>query len=489
MNFKIIALSALSALCCISCTEKNNETYDADLNYTLLYIPEAQKVHVKLKYHPVQNDSTVLVYGNPMFGGQIDIFDGFQNAVSSAEMKVDKDNHLIIVYHQGDEAIELEYDIIDTQKEGPNVASEMFRPMIQQDYFFCHGMNLFLQPQVEREMTQSVRWQSLPNFPLLASFDPANRGDQVTIKTVEQSLMSIITGGKGFDIVEIPIGDTNNYLGFKPNGHPDVTTEKVKGYFETAYSAMCDFWQDPATRPFTLVIAPFQHTNHSMSGTALIDCFSSKYNPDTKILLTENNTHTLTHEIGHHWIGMKITLDERHQWFGEGFNDYLTYWLNTSKGFRSEQGFEEEFNKLFENYFGSEIRDTPNDSILTHFWEGGDYTWLPYWRGTIFAFCLDGLISHQSDGKQSLRDFMLTLKQKAEANGEGKPLSLETFIETLALFLPETEVNSLVHRHMIDGQPLRLDKVPLIPGCKITYENQLPHITITDPELFISHFK
>src|SRR5271156_1047284 len=154
---------------------------------SLLYQLEIvdNKIHVDLLYHPVENDSSKFTYGLPAFGGQMDIFKGLQNlsVERPACVKVDSTHRTMTFYYHENAPVKISYDVKDTRK-ADNTRSQLFRPMILPDYFFIHGVNLFLTPAPRKADTNpmvSVQWKKLPDFPIFYTFDPDNNGTRATI--------------------------------------------------------------------------------------------------------------------------------------------------------------------------------------------------------------------------------------------------------------------------------------------------------------------
>ena len=98
----------------------------------------------------------------------------------------------------------------------------------------------------------------------------------------------------------------------------------------------------------------------------------------------------IAHETSHNWIGLKlkIGLDNfDHQWFGEGFNDYVTI-INLAKSKIFYAGvFISYLNKdNIELYYTSPVKDSSNAAIAKKYWKDyKNFGKLPYCLFMIFT--------------------------------------------------------------------------------------------------------
>ena len=199
----------------------------------------------------------------------------------------------------------------------------------------------------------------------------------------------------------------------------------------------------------------------------------------------DNKKRVLAHETSHSWIGngMQIGNDEfDNQWFGEGFNDYVMLINMVKSGISGKDSFLSYVNKdnLLAHY-SSPAKSVPNDSIAAKFWTDKNYQVLPYKRGFIYAFYLDNQIRLASDGKQSIRDFLLVLlkrNKEIKAVNPGANLTPDDFIKSVAGFLPEKQVRQEVETYMLKGTPLNFREIKLIDGLNINYHGNIPVLSI-----------
>jgi predicted metalloprotease with PDZ domain len=488
---KMKSLFAVLLILAASCSTKPHNS-KAEIKYLLSY--DTNRIHVKLSYIPVENDSTKFTYGEPMFGGQPDIVRGI------TAIKVSKGNKLhfnelsreITVSFGSSRPITIEYDIIDTHTTEHGLRGELFRPMIGADYFYCHGINLFLNPAF-RDSTvkaaQTVSWERLPYFRLFQSFDPENDGTGISHGEPGEFLYKLITGAPDIITEKTKIDGTINYLVLRINKERDYNTKALTEYFEKYYSGIRRFWNDTTHQSYSLIIQPFLSIDHNIGGMSLGNGFAGKYSFKIDTVLSPERILVLSHEIGHHWIGGKIDTDIKDQWFGEGFNDYLTYYTVAMTGLMTPGQFLHGFNSILESHYSSKINSLPNDSVWKNYWKMGDYNKLPYRRGEIFAFYLDNQIRIMSKGRQTFHDLMLSLKEFCNKKNKGYQLSIKDFNEVASGYVGKETIQSEVDKYIVMGEPIRFTKEMLIDEFSLSFKGSVPVLGITDEKNFTATFR
>ena len=78
------------------------------LHYRLSYNATEQKIHVEMQYTPASEDSMTFVYGNPGFGGQLDIFNCVKDLSVSGKHKVVDSLRQLTVYPEGNKPIDIQ---------------------------------------------------------------------------------------------------------------------------------------------------------------------------------------------------------------------------------------------------------------------------------------------------------------------------------------------------------------------------------------------
>jgi hypothetical protein len=465
----------------------------ANIKYQLSYSDE-NLIHVKLIYTPLEKDSIKFTYGEPMFGGQTDIIKGITaiKVSEGSKLNFNESSREISVIFKSARSVEIDYDVINTYTSEHGLRGELFRPMISENYCYCHGINLFLNP-LFRDSTikalQTVSWKRLPGFRLFQSFDPENDGTGISHGEPGDFLYKLITGAPDMITEETKIDGTVNYLVMRINKERDYNKKALTDYFEKYYSGLRRFWNDTTHQSYSLIVHPFLYIDHNMGGMSLGNAFVGKYSFKIDTILSPDRMLILSHEISHHWIGGKIDTDIKDQWFGEGFNDYLTFYTLAMTGLMTPGQFEHGFNSILESHYSSKINSLPNESVWKNYWKMGDYNKLPYRRGEIFAFYLDNQIRIMSNEKKNLHDLMISLQEFCNHKNKGYQLSIDDFIEVASGYVGKEKIQAETDRFIINGEPIRFTKEMLVDEFSLSFKGAVPVLGITDEKKFISIFK
>lgn len=470
----------------------NPHRESADIQYQLSYFDK--RVHVKLHYRPIEKDSTKFTYGEPMFGGQPDIVNGIKalKVSNGGILHFNESSREVTVNFGSADNVLIEYDIIDTHTSDHGLRGELFRPMISASYFYCHGINLFLNPCFRDsafKAEQTVAWDKLPGFRLFQSFDPENDGTGISRGEPGDFLFKLITGSHDMIIAESESEGTVNYLVLRINKEQEYNKRSVTDYFERYYTSMKSFWNDTTHDSYSLIVQPFLSVDHNIGGMSLGNGFAGKYSFKIDTILSPERIGVLSHEIGHHWIGGKIDTDIKDQWFGEGFNDYLTYYTLAMTGLMTPQQFEHGFNSVLQSHYTSKINSVPNDSVWKNYWKMGDYNKLPYRRGEIFAFYLDNQIRLMSNGKKTLHDLMLDLQEYCNNREKGYQLTINDFITVASGYTGKEKIQSEINRYIINGEPIRFTNDMLTDLFSLTFRGDIPVLGITDEKKYAAAFR
>lgn len=467
-----------------------NQDGKVTLKYELTLKGE-HRVHVKLVYLPVESDSTIFIYGEPMFGGQNDIIKCLVavKAQPPAKIKANWSKRKLTVYYSRKNPVTIEYDIIDAGRKEDDVKGELFRPVIQKGYFYCHGINLFLRPlfrNADKKIIQSVVWSKKPVFPVFCSIDPQERGIKPVAGKPADFMFTLFTGAADLTVEEKSIGNSPGYLVLNGGQQSKSNQNDIREYYTKYYKNIRRFWNDKDSAVFTFVMQPFINSDQNIGGMAFDNGFAVKYSKGKGKILSSDRIFTISHEIGHRWIGgTGINAGIQNQWFTEGFNDYITYYVLAASKMITDEEFEKEFNRrTMAVHYLSSVKNVPNDEVLKNYWKLGESNRLPYRRGCIFAFYLDNQIYIASKGKNDIRDFLVSLYRFSKTKGEGYVIKTDDFINVLSGYLPRNQIEKAFKSYILSGDVIPVSGKMLVHGFSINYIMGIPYLNITDKKAF-----
>ena len=369
-----------------------------------------------------------------------------------ARIEINKDSGWIdLHYRRNLPEIRVRYQIRQDFEQSRLSTSEVYRPIVQPQYFHLFAHHLFMAPAYEDAVEIELVWDRFPeNVVIHNSFGSGVRSQQLGPMDWEEFQSSIFVGGDFrvhrdvLDGNEISLATRGEWIPFEE--------EEVFQVLKSTLKAQRDFWNDHSQAYFTVTLHPFeQEQGSSFQGTGLTNSFATSVSNNDFTDL-EQLVYLFNHELMHNWIGHTIENEneEEQYWFSEGFTEYYTFKniaLNRVGGAQPES-FLRSINEAVRNLYTSPVRDQPNKLInYDNFWSNPDYGKLPYYRGAVFAFILDMQIHKESSGKFSLDDLMRDLLKRAR---KGERLSHALFLEVLDQYWPGGQ--SYFKKHILNGE-------------------------------------
>ena len=115
---------------------------------------------------------------------------------------------------------------------------------------------------------------------------------------------------------------------------------------------------------------------------------------------------TVTHEMGHMWVGGIQGPIGVTSWFSEGLNTYYTRLLPMRGGFDSVSAYGRSINTAFRDYYTSRARNLSADSIVKIGFNDNEVRHIPYERGSLYFADLDSKLRAASGGRRNLDSLM-----------------------------------------------------------------------------------
>lgn len=452
-----------------------------EMEYSVCWL-DGGSLRVDLDMVSPDADSLYLYYGEAFFGGQMDIFTCVKDlACEGAVAEPDSSCLRILLRDFSGKRSKITYRVEQTLPDaGINCPSEMFRPNITDDFLYCPTVELFLQtdPEVPSPSVR-VKWGATrPPFPVFCLYSPADPFAEYT-GLLSDMRSSVVVGDRGLVVDTLHVGGTVDYLVTAPRALCDYNREQIGSFFRKYYSSMCRFWGEDPPKTYSLIVYPFEKIQHFVSGIGLDGGFLARYSAQADTILTLDRESTFAHEIGHNWVH----APSESQWWGEGFNEIQTMYMLTASGLRDVDAFVDYFNDTLSKLHRSSIRNLPNDRIAENFWSLGDYSWIPYWRGAVYAMRLLGMLEEATGTPAAYKSFMTAMKPHLGA------FTREAFVDVASEFLDRELVETDLQKYVYDACTMDISSGALPTGCEAALkEDGTPFLRITDRELFGLHF-
>lgn len=174
----------------------------------------------------------------------------------------------------------------------------------------------------------------------------------------------------------------------------------------------------------------FIRTGTGRGGTALGNSFMVNAPPRTggEVPSGQSVRVTLTHEMGHLFVGGIEAPDGVSSWFSEGLNVYYTRLLPMRGGFTSVAKYGREINAGFRDYYFNVARNLSADSITKIGFGDENVRHIPYARGSLYFADLDSKIRAHSRGNRNLDKVMREIFERRQ---RGAPFNHGVWIETV----------------------------------------------------------
>ena len=382
------------------------------------------------------------------------------NAKGSILKKRDS-NYIEIVHPKNLKKVVFEY-VLKQDTEGELTTMKTYRPVIQPNYFHVFSHNLFMLPfdiveDKKEGFDIAIEWKGFPgHYNFQNSFGSNSRKQRIE-GIIEQKFHSAVFLGGDFRVYSRKV--KNNEVSFAVRGDWEVFDDStMTRILEQTVTVQRDFWKDHSQEYFSVSMIPtILERGSSFQGSGLTNSFATSAS-NNEYLEVEGLVYLFNHELMHNWTGhiIKNENEEEQYWFSEGFTEYYTF-KNIAKNKIYGLGgnyFIKKLNETQRLLYESPVKNAKNEEInYTNFWSSRDYGKLPYYRGALFAFYLDQSIRETSNGKLSLDDMMLEIKEAAVTNGQ--KLSHDYFLKTASNYLGD-DIGILFDKHILKGEDLRI---------------------------------
>ncbi|NVN17610.1 hypothetical protein GUA46_04595 [Muricauda sp. HICW] len=469
--FKRVLLTALLSTFLFSCQQRP----ESDISYEIssVTVDSIPQLKIKMTLAADKDGTTTLSFPDEAWGEQ-----GLYNSLGKMQLlnvegAVEKDadsSRIVLMHPKNVKKLVFEYHL-KQDFDGDITTKEIYRPIINNDYFHLFSHNMFMIPENASDsdvMDILLDWTFLPEkYTVHNSFGSKEKMQLLKAQNIGLFGSAIFVGGD-FRVFHGDIAGNKISLATRGEWIP-FTDEEVFKVLEETLTYQRNFWNDHSQKYFTVTMQPFpQENGSSFQGTGLTNSFATS---------VSNNDHTdigqmvylFNHELMHNWIGHTIKNDneEEQYWFSEGFTEYYTFKNIAKNKINGLDGafFIEELNRTIRDLYASSVVEAPNVEVnYDNFWTNYEYSKLPYWRGAIFGFYLDQKIQRISSGSKSLDDVMHQIY--TDATGKDQKLTHDYFIGVMDTFW-DNDFETVFQKHIEKGK--KVDLVALFDELKLEY--------------------
>jgi hypothetical protein len=480
-------MRSLLVSCCfiLSCffAFGQNDTTHPKMDYHFSWDGNSSLLKVDLFYTSDAKDTTSFIYGSPEIGNQLNIFGVLKNIKggSGDSISIDEAKRKILIRHKTPGLKNLHYEIngelLSPAKH--NNANEQFRPQLVHGSFYSLSFNFFMQVDTNTYKTISYTWDKWPaGIGYFSSAAPESKPGAIVNVNADQIMKIYMVMDKKLIVNSYKVHNVPYYAISTGRDSLNDIQADLKPFFSTFFPAITDFWQDYAGKDYFISVLPFlNHAPKNYTGFGLIDGFSMRYTGPYDL----DKKEVIAHETSHKWIGNKLEIKQKgmeYMWFEEGFNDYIDTYILAKTKMISQTEFVDYINdKNLAPHYKSPVATASADSIEKYFWINHDYEKLPYQRGFIYAFYFDNQIRLASNGKKTIRDFMLALL-KNRTQSKNKDFTVDDFIATASTFLPKQQVTTQIDKYLMHGDLLDFHNIKLISAYEINYQDNIPVLSL-----------
>jgi predicted metalloprotease with PDZ domain len=380
-------------------------------------------------------------------------------SVKNAQYK--KDNEAISLTFKKNARVRITYKLKNGVSDSIPARGEEYVPTIKPTYFslFTNSGMLVPEENANFKYSFSIRWKNYPEQYLAKPITSFGNGLKQELKNVSVADFQngILVGGD-YRLYQ-SINDKKQNTFFAIRGKWSFKDEEMEKLVESTLDQQRKFWDDYSTKNYLMVVSAGGYENEfeqSYTGTGLQNSFAvtAVCNSMTKV---ESLYYLFHHELMHHWIGNQIKngLDEElSYWFSEGFTDYFSRKNMYESGLISKEQYISLIDSVLAIHYNNPLASAHNDSIKPNFWGGTYYGKLPYNRGSIFAYYLDGKIQTVSKGKYDLKAVMRIMLSQTKL--EKRPFDWQ-WLQKEILNLVNYDIAADFRRYIVEGELIPID--------------------------------
>lgn len=387
----------------------------------------------------------------------------FLKIVNVENAQLAQNDSVLSVKYKKNTKVKITYRLINAVEDSIPGRGQEYLPVIKPTYFTLFTNSGFLMPVPKEGSADnynfSISWKNYPEQYRSKPITSFGNGLKQELKSVpaEELLNGILVGGD-YRLYH-QVNDKKQATDFAIRGKWAFKDADMGTLVASVLSQQRKFWDDYSTKRYLITISAGGYENESeqsYTGTGLHNSFAV-----TAVCNNTTQVHSLNylfhHELMHHWIGNQIKNgvdEELSYWFSEGFTDYFARKNMYESGLITKAEYNALLDSIFAIHYNNPLAGAPNDSIKPHFWDGSYYGKMPYNRGSIFAYYLDGKILQLSGWKYDLKTVMrIMLSQTADEKRQFDWHWMQQEIQKLVNY----DITPDIRKYILNGEPISIE--------------------------------
>ncbi len=385
----------------------------------------------------------------------------FIQLISVKNAEYQQDGEAISLKFKKNAKVRITYKLKNGVSDSIPGRGQEYVPTIKPTYYtvFTNSGMIVPEENENHKYNFTLRWKNYPEQYLSKPITSFGNGLKQELKEVSVADFQngILVGGD-YRLYE-QVNDKKQITHFAIRGKWNFKDDELAKSIESTLVQQRQFWDDYSTKKFLITISAGGYKNEfeqSYSGTGLQNSFAvtAVCNSMTKV---ESLYYLFHHELMHHWIGNQIKNsadEELSYWFSEGFTDYFSRKNMYESGLITKEQYNALIDSVLAIHYNNPLATAINDSIKPNFWNGSYYGKLPYNRGSIFAYYLDGKLQTVSGGKYDLKAVMRIMLSQTKL--EKRQFDWQ-WLQKEILNLMDYDISSDFKRYIINGELIPIE--------------------------------
>jgi len=380
-------------------------------------------------------------------------------SVKNAEYQQDSES--ISLKYRKNAKVRVTYKLKNGVSDSIPGRGQEYVPTIKPTYYTVFTNSGIIVPEENENFKYNftLHWKNYPEqyrSKPITSFGDGLKQELKMVSVVD--LQNGILVGGDYRLYE-KINEKKQITHFAIRGKWSFKDDELASSIESTLRQQRQFWDDYSAKRYLITVSAGGYENEfeqSYSGTGLHHSFAV-----TAVCNSTTQVHSLYylfhHELMHNWIGNQIQNgadEELSYWFSEGFTDYFSRKNMYESGLITKEQYVDLIDSVLAIHYNNPLAAAHNDSIKANFWKRSYYGKLPYNRGSIFAYYLDGKMQTVSGGKYDLKAIMRIMLSQTKL--EKRQFDWQ-WMQKEILNLMDYDISSDFKKYIIEGDVIPID--------------------------------